>query len=304
MPLQVGQTAALTRTFTQRDFDRFAALSGDDNPIHTDPEFSARTRFGRTVAHGMLLYSTICRVLGSQLPGPGTIQLEQDLVFPAPTYTGEEVTVRVEVVSLPLPGLAELRTLVSKPSGESGCEGRTLVRLPDSVPLASTSGAANPHGNGRNDQDGPVAPAAESARTLRHLALGQTAGIRRVFTPGDIAAYVELTGDANPVLTDQAYARSLGLESTLVPGGLLGGLFSYLLGMRLPGRGTNWLKQTLRFNAPAYTDREIDAQVEIVRLRPEKQLANLRTVCTAEPGVVCSGEALVYVAAVRVPGTA
>ena len=57
------------RIFSQRDFDRFAILSGDDNPIHVDPKFASRTRFGRTVAHGMFLYSHVCAVLGAALPG-------------------------------------------------------------------------------------------------------------------------------------------------------------------------------------------------------------------------------------------
>jgi acyl dehydratase len=57
--LQVGQEESIRRVFSQSDFDRFAALSGDDNPIHIDPEFSARSKFGRTVAHGMFLYSTV-----------------------------------------------------------------------------------------------------------------------------------------------------------------------------------------------------------------------------------------------------
>ena len=62
---------SIRRTFSQSDFDRFAALSGDDNPIHVDPEFAARSKFGRTVAHGMFLYGNVCRLLGTPLPGPG-----------------------------------------------------------------------------------------------------------------------------------------------------------------------------------------------------------------------------------------
>ena len=55
--------------FTQDDFNRFAALSGDDNPIHVDPEFSARTKFGRTVAHGMLLYGVISGAVSATFSG-------------------------------------------------------------------------------------------------------------------------------------------------------------------------------------------------------------------------------------------
>ena len=99
MELKPGAVAILYRTFSQRDFDRFAALSGDDNPIHVDAAFASRTRFGRTVCHGMLLYSTICRALTDEL-GPGFAQQEQELMFVTPTYTGEEVAVRLEVTAL------------------------------------------------------------------------------------------------------------------------------------------------------------------------------------------------------------
>lgn len=81
------QQVSTVRTFDQADFDRFARLSGDDNPIHTDPGFSARSRFGRTVAHGLLL----CSVLRGQVDRlvPGGRLIEQSMMFPAPTFTGE-----------------------------------------------------------------------------------------------------------------------------------------------------------------------------------------------------------------------
>ncbi|MDD7909642.1 MaoC/PaaZ C-terminal domain-containing protein [Pseudovibrio exalbescens] len=74
---------------TQQDFDDFAELSGDDNPIHVDPEFSARTRFGRTVSHGMLLYTRLFGLLKREWPD--FEHAFQALVFPNPTYAGEEV---------------------------------------------------------------------------------------------------------------------------------------------------------------------------------------------------------------------
>ena len=83
----IKRSISIKRTLTQDDFDAFAALSGDDNPIHVDPEFSARTSFGRTVSHGMLLY-TVLRGLADRL-APDARQLSQDLMFPAPAYAGE-----------------------------------------------------------------------------------------------------------------------------------------------------------------------------------------------------------------------
>ncbi len=84
----------LSATFTwiprQADFDAFARLSGDDNPIHVDPEFSARTRFGRTVSHGMLLYTRVFAHLKALYPGrPHALQT---LMFPNPSYADEELT--------------------------------------------------------------------------------------------------------------------------------------------------------------------------------------------------------------------
>ncbi len=129
MQLQVGQVATSSRVFAQRDFDRFAALSGDDNPIQVDAEFSARTHFGKTVCHGMLLYATLCGALDAAWPG--IVQVEQELMFPSPTYVGDQVTVRLEVTQVrPEDRLAWISTLIAKPDGTVSCEGKTLVRFP------------------------------------------------------------------------------------------------------------------------------------------------------------------------------
>ena len=300
MEFQPGAVATLYRTFSQRDFDRFAALSGDDNPIHVDPVFAARTRFGRTVCHGMLLYSTICRALTDAL-GPGFVQREQELIFVTPTYTGEEVEVRLEVMSvyphhLPVTqsgpnsqggmrhissegSFADISTVITRPDGSVACQGRTVVNFsPDFPPLA---------------EEGPGM--GSSAQALKWLALGQSAEIVRTFSETDLQEYRGLSGDTNPAFSDVAYAEAQGWPGLRVPGGLLGGLFSFLLGTRLPGRGTNWLKQRLAFPAPCYAGEEVMARVEIVRLRPEKDLVNLRGTCTAGGRVVCEGESLVLV---------
>lgn len=86
---------ALTRewTPTQAEFDLFAKLSGDDNPIHVDPEFSARTRFGRTVSHGMLIYSKLWAMLRETQPG--ATHAAQTLMFPNPSYAGETLVLEV-----------------------------------------------------------------------------------------------------------------------------------------------------------------------------------------------------------------
>lgn len=125
--MSVGTVMTLKRVLTQQDFNRFAALSGDNNPIHVDPEFSARTRFGKTVAHGMFLYSLICAAIGRLFPR--ATQLNQDLIFPSPTYVGESVTVSLTVVDIkPTERLARLQTVITQANGRVSCQGETLIR--------------------------------------------------------------------------------------------------------------------------------------------------------------------------------
>lgn len=128
MHYSVGQTITSTRLLTQDDFNRFAALSGDDNPIHVDPEFSARTRFGKTVAHGMFLYSLICGLIAKNFLG--ATQVSQDLMFPTPSYVGEEITVSARVLEFDAAqNLARVETRVTRPNGEIGLQGETVLRL-------------------------------------------------------------------------------------------------------------------------------------------------------------------------------
>ncbi len=122
--------------------------------------------------------------------------------------------------------------------------------------------------------------------TVSHkgLTIGQSASIERVFTAADVAEYSALTGDLN-------------FEEGTIPGPLLGGMISNLLGTKLPGRGTNWLKQRYAFPAWARVGEMITACVEITHIRPEKELVSLRVICTNPHGeVVCRGESLVLVA--------
>lgn len=86
-------TRAVTSTarLSQADFDRFAQLSGDDNPIHVDPIFAAATVFGATVSHGMLLFSLVRGVLHQHFPD-ATLR-QQSLMFANPAYADEQLTI-------------------------------------------------------------------------------------------------------------------------------------------------------------------------------------------------------------------
>ena len=117
--------ATLVHTFNQADFDRFARLSGDDNPIHTDPEFSARTRFGQTVAHGLLLCSVLRGLVDRLLPGGR--MLEQSVMFPAPTFADEPMQFSAELRQAEGSGV-ELGLEVRRVNdGEITCQGHCKV---------------------------------------------------------------------------------------------------------------------------------------------------------------------------------
>lgn len=119
-------------------------------------------------------------------------------------------------------------------------------------------------------------------------AVGRRHALSRSFTEADLAAYEALVGD-----------RAGGQG---VPEPLLAGLFSTLLGVHLPGPGTNYLKQALRVVDTAQPGEQLEAMVEIVRVVPEKRLVYLTTTCRGESGrLLVEGEALVLAGGVPAP---
>ena len=111
------------------------------------------------------------------------------------------------------------------------------------------------------------------------MQVGQSAVLRRTYSRPELEAFATLSG-ASP--------------SSCVPEPLIGALFCYLMGVRLPGPGTNYLKQELSFLAPAPAGAELTARVEITRLRPETRLVDLWATCAGPDGtLICEGRALV-----------
>lgn len=98
--LRQGDRASLTRTLTGRDITLFAAMSGDVNPAHVDPEYARGDMFHHVIAHGMWCGMLISTVLGTLLPGPGTIYLGQSLRFLHPVYPGDTLTVSATVSAM------------------------------------------------------------------------------------------------------------------------------------------------------------------------------------------------------------
>lgn len=115
------------------------------------------------------------------------------------------------------------------------------------------------------------------------MRVGDSARVTRVYGAEHVAGLAALAGTGGPALGT-------------VPEPLIAGLFSYLLGRELPGFGTNYLKQEMRFLRPALIGEPITATVEITRIRADKHLVDLATSCTAADGtVLCEGRALVLV---------
>ncbi len=98
--MHVGQTASIGKTISEADILMFAAVSLDTNPVHLNAEAAAASIFKERVAHGMLSAGLISAVLGTRLPGPGTIYLAQTLQFRRPVKIGDTVTATVEVTAL------------------------------------------------------------------------------------------------------------------------------------------------------------------------------------------------------------
>ena len=98
--LTLGQSASFGKTISEADILMFAAVSGDTNPVHINAEVAAASMFKERIAHGMLSAGLISAVLGTRLPGEGTIYLSQTLKFRAPVKIGDTVTARVEVTAL------------------------------------------------------------------------------------------------------------------------------------------------------------------------------------------------------------
>lgn len=98
--LTVGQSASLAKTVTEADIVLFSGVSGDTNPVHMDEAYAQESPFKGRIAHGMLTASFISAVLGTRLPGPGAIYLNQSLNFKAAVRIGDTVTATATVAAI------------------------------------------------------------------------------------------------------------------------------------------------------------------------------------------------------------
>lgn len=128
--LSVGDSASVSGAFSQDDIEAFARISGDDNPAHVDAAWAEASPFGGRVAHGVLTAGLISAVLGTKLPGPGSIYMSQTLKWLAPVFPGDRLTATATVKEIVSgKGRVVLETTVER-DGETVLTGEALVMPP------------------------------------------------------------------------------------------------------------------------------------------------------------------------------
>ena len=129
--IQTGDSASFTKTITETDITLYAAVSCDTNPAHLNDIYAKNSSFGGRIAHGMLSAGLISCVLGTKLPGPGTIYLSQDLKFVKPVYIGDTLTATVTVTErFPEKNRLKLDTAVTNQNGKTVISGSAVVMAP------------------------------------------------------------------------------------------------------------------------------------------------------------------------------
>lgn len=130
--------------------------------------------------------------------------------------------------------------------------------------------------------------------TFNDLKIGQKASVQKTFTAADVTAFAGISLDVNPIHMSDRYAQSTIFGKRIVHGILTSGLISAVLANKLPGPGTIYLGQELKFISPVYLGDDITAEVEIVDLREDKKIVKLSTTCYNQDGkTVISGLATV-----------
>jgi 3-hydroxybutyryl-CoA dehydratase len=128
--IEIGDTATYRRTVTEADIALFAAATGDTNPFHFDAVYAGKGMFGQRIAHGMLVTGYVSTVLGTILPGPGTIYMSQKLDFKSPVFIGDTITAVVEVLAIKeTKPIVTLRTDCMNQDGKMVVEGQAVALI-------------------------------------------------------------------------------------------------------------------------------------------------------------------------------
>lgn len=128
--LSVGMSYELRKTFCEKDLFAFAELSLDSNPVHLDASYAAQSIFKKQIVHGFLTGSLISAIIGTKMPGPGSIYLHQDMDFRKPVYLGEEVRAVVTVTNIKMEkSIVYLQTNCYNSQNEIVIEGNAIIKL-------------------------------------------------------------------------------------------------------------------------------------------------------------------------------
>ena len=128
--LEIGMTDVYGKTLTDADVLMFTGVSGDTNPLHQNREFAKRTQFGEPIVHGMLTASLISTLIGTRLPGPGCIYMDQSLKFTVPVRVGDTVIARVEIVELDEDRPYAILDTICTVDGTVVLKGQAKVKVP------------------------------------------------------------------------------------------------------------------------------------------------------------------------------
>ena len=129
--LKIGDIGEISKTISESDIYLYAGITGDFNPAHVNEDYAKNTFFKTRIAHGMLVAGLISAVLGSKLPGPGTIYMKQELDFMAPVKIGDTVTARVEVIEINTEKKrVKLKTTCTNQEGTVVLDGQALISPP------------------------------------------------------------------------------------------------------------------------------------------------------------------------------
>ena len=141
--LKIGDKAQFTKSFTSEEVVLFAKISGDDNPIHINEEYAKNSIFKEKIVHGFLVGSLISAAIGRNLPGNGTIYLNQNMKFLAPVMMNDIITATIEVLDFPKGSQVLLSTVCKNQDQVIVIDGTALVKAPKETILVKKDEAAS-----------------------------------------------------------------------------------------------------------------------------------------------------------------
>ena len=131
-------------------------------------------------------------------------------------------------------------------------------------------------------------------KTFDQLKTGDSAEFSKTVSESDIYLYAGITGDLKPAHVNEAYAQTTSFKTRIAHGMLTASLISAVVGIKLPGPGSIYVSQSLKFKAPVRFGDVVEAEVEVVEKLPERNQVHLKTTCRNQAGtVVLEGEAVI-----------